>query len=163
MVKQFISISLKKILALAFLAISLQAFGQEALIKVEVSSDTLFAGEPFQLRVTIENFQGEYKAPDMSAFRRLGGPNQSTYLSMINGTVKQSAQYTYTLLAEEPGEYRLGSAQCAGPRESLSSPDIILRFGPVREEGGSVEEKWTEVGQGKPADQPVEKLNKRKF
>ena len=41
-------------------------FGQEASIKAEISKDTIYAGQPFKLRITILNHAGNYSPPDLS-------------------------------------------------------------------------------------------------
>lgn len=138
-------------------------FAQEASIKAELSTATVYSGQPFKLRITIENHQGRFIPPDLSKLQMVGGPSQSNRMSIINGEVRQSEQYTYMLIAREAGDYNLGIAASEGEQGSLSTPDIVIR---VEESVSGIregQEKWIEIGKDSLPEKPALKLKKRKF
>ena len=137
--------------------------GQEAAISVETSSDTLYAGIPFKLRITLENHGGRLIPPAIDQLKIIGGPNQSSSFSMINGQVKQSSSVTYMLLAEEPGTYRLGQATTEGSGTILGTEEIILNILPSENGMKKDSEEWNRIGGDKEIKEDKPKLKTRKF
>lgn len=84
---------------------------QDVIFKLELSKDTILLGNVIELRYSIENTQGDFKAPDFSDFTMVSGPNVSSQFSMINGRVTQSSSYTYFLRPETEGTYEIEAAQ----------------------------------------------------
>lgn len=87
------------------------AHSQDAVFRTELSRDTILLGNVIELRYTIENIQGDYKAPRFDGFTMVSGPNVSSQFSMINGKVTQSSSYSYFLRPEETGVYTIDGAQ----------------------------------------------------
>jgi hypothetical protein len=89
------------------LGISLATFAQkQATFTVKLSNDSILMGNPFQVTFTLENGRGQnFQAPAFTDFDVVGGPNQSSSFSMINGEVTQSLSYSYWLEARKPGNY----------------------------------------------------------
>jgi hypothetical protein len=91
------------------------AVAQETVFRVELSTDSILAGNYLEVRFIIENGAGDFEAPDFEGFDVLVGPNTSSSFSMINGKVSQKASYTYVIrpfregiLYIEPAVFRLG-------------------------------------------------------
>lgn len=137
--------------------------GQEASISVETSGDTLYAGIPFKLRVTLENHEGQLVPPDIAQLKIIGGPNHSSSFSMINGQVTRSSSYTYILLAEEPGKYALGKASTKGGGSMLETEDIILNILPSEKGLKTEGEEWKTISGDKEKKEEKPKLKTRKF
>lgn len=77
---------------------------QDAKFTVEVSSDSILMGNYFEVTFSIENGKGQnFQAPDFQDFLIVGGPNQSSSFSMVNGVTTQSMRYTYYLEPKEAG------------------------------------------------------------
>lgn len=98
--------------------------GQEISFKVEVTSDTIYQGNFFKVRYTVENTQGDFIAPELDDWILVGGPNTSSQFSMINGQVKQSASYEYVLQAPEEGNFII-------PQASLNNNGEVLTTDPI--------------------------------
>ncbi|TVQ45600.1 MAG: hypothetical protein EA362_08525 [Saprospirales bacterium] len=108
----------------------------DVVFKVEVSSDTVLIGNYFQLKFTVENARGGFVPPDFYGFEVVGGPNQASSFSMINGKVTQSASYTYYLeplqegiLFIEPASIEIGGKIMETPIleiNVLPNPDGII-------------------------------------
>ena len=92
---------------------------------VSVSSDTILLGNYFELKFTIENAPASgFKAPDLYAFKVIGGPNTSSSMSIINGEVSQSSSFSYYLEPPDIGVYTIKPAY-------LTSEDIALETYPI--------------------------------
>lgn len=106
-------------------------------ISVSTSSDTVLIGNFFEIKFTVENFDGQFIPPNMEDFEIVGGPNQSTMMSMINGKVSKSSSYSYYLKPVFEGVYEIGSARVEGEEKELvtlpiqivviSNPDGIIQ------------------------------------
>ncbi len=66
----------------------------------------------FQVSFTLENANGQgFQAPAFDDFDVVGGPSQSTQMTIINGRTSQKLSYSYVLTSSKPGRYTLGSAR----------------------------------------------------
>ncbi len=99
---------------------------QESKFKIEVSADTLLAGNYFELKFTIEDMDGKFEAPDLSDFDIVGGPNTSSSFSMINGNVSQSSSYSYYLKPRDIGVYTIPPAFVLADSDTLATMPIDI-------------------------------------
>lgn len=92
--------------------LSLAAFAQtEPIFRVKVSQDSVLFGNPIEVRFTLEQGRGKnFQPPSFSGFDVVGGPNQSSNFSMINGEVKQSMTFSYFIEPREIGNYYIEPA-----------------------------------------------------
>ena len=77
---------------------------QEDGFYLELLRDTVLAGNVLQVAFIANNVAGKFEGPDMREFNIVSGPNTSTSMSMVNGTISQYASYSYTIYLEEIGE-----------------------------------------------------------
>ena len=103
---------------------------QESKFKIEVSADTLLAGNYFELKFTIEDMDGKFEAPDLSEFDIVGGPNTSSSFSMINGNVSQSSSYSYYLKPRDIGVYTIPPAFVLTESDTLATMPIHIYVAP---------------------------------
>ena len=112
-------------IGLGITAMALDA--QDAKFTVEVSMDTVLLGNYFELKYSIENTQAQqFEAPDLSAFRVVGGPNSSSSMSIVNGQVSQSSSYTYYLEPVEIGLYAIPPAYMTAEDAELETPPMEI-------------------------------------
>jgi len=97
---------------------------QDVVFKVEVTSDTLYFGNPLGVKYTIENVQGDFEPPQFDAFELVGGPNVSSQFSMVNGHVTQSASYEYILMPLDPGVVSIGMATLTNGDDTYHSESL---------------------------------------
>lgn len=118
--------------AIVFLCFFITGKAQDARLIVEVSADTVLLGNYFELKFTIENAQGRFEAPDLSAFQVMGGPNTSTSISMINGEVKRSAAYSFYLKPTDIGNFTIPPAYVVTDDQTLETVpfEIIVKPNP---------------------------------
>ncbi len=84
--------------------------------KFELTADktTVKQNERFQIYFTFEggdrtSLEG-YRPPSLKNFRVLSGPNQSSSMTIINGSVSSSITYSYILVASSIGEFTINGA-----------------------------------------------------
>ena len=94
----------KYLIVIILLATCHWSFGQDATFYVE-APDTVAIGKPFKVTFTLENAKGEIDVPEFFGLKVVGGPNQSTSVSIVNGDMTQTMSISYSLLAEEEGQW----------------------------------------------------------
>jgi hypothetical protein len=94
----------------AFCGVS--AFAQS--FTTSVSSNTVGVNEQLQVTFTFsgEDINGikNFRPPDFKEFLTLSGPNQSTNMSIINGSVSGSRSFSYIIQPRQMGRATIGSA-----------------------------------------------------
>ena len=86
---------------------------QDVKISADVDKNPVAADEQFTLEVTVSTSGASarnLKMPDLGKFLILSGPNQSTSMQIINGTVTSSQSYSYVLQPREQGKFTIGPA-----------------------------------------------------
>ena len=104
---------MKKLLfSIVVLTLSIACFAQkETSFTVEVSTDSILMGNTFEVSFSVENGQGvDFQLPEFANFHVVGGPNQSSSYSMVNGDVTQSMSYSFYLEPKEIGNYYIEPA-----------------------------------------------------
>jgi len=72
---------------------------------------TVAENQNFQYTLTLENGSGKnVKTPPFSDFTLMGGPNTSSSMQIINGSMSQSESYTYILRPNKQGTFTIGPA-----------------------------------------------------
>ena len=101
------------------------AFAQE--FTANVSSSAVDVGEQFEITFSLNTTGKNFRPPTFIDFNVLMGPNQSTQMQIINGSVSQTTSYTYVLQAVKEGTFKIGSAEIiAGNTKSTSNPVTII-------------------------------------
>lgn len=101
---------------------------QEASFRIEVSSDSVLLGNYFEVKFILENGSGsQFEPPSFDGFSLVGGPNQSSSFSMVNGKISQSMAYSYYLEPQDIGNYYIEAAYVKVGGEILeTAPKMIL-------------------------------------
>ena len=71
---------------------------------LELKTDTVLAGNVLEVSFIANNIAGQFEAPDLTGIDVISGPNTSSSMSMVNGTVTQHASYSYGIYLKEIGE-----------------------------------------------------------
>lgn len=107
---------------LCFLFIQLDA--QERSFKVELSYDTVYIGNPIKLQFTIKNLTGDFESPNLQGFYIVSGPNLNSSFSMVNGEINNEKSYSYLIMPQDIGVYKIPGAQLHTKKESLTTPEV---------------------------------------
>lgn len=76
----------------------------------QVSANKVAKGQPFMVQFTLENAQGEFKPPKFDGFQVVGGPNQSTQMSFVNGDFSRQVSISYYIVATRTGKLTIDEA-----------------------------------------------------
>ncbi len=100
---------------------------QDVSFSVEVSTDSLLMGNMIEVKFALKNAHGTaIQTPDFEGFQIVGGPNQSSSFSMINGTTTQEISYTYYLKPIEEGTFYILPASIEVEGEFLETTPIEI-------------------------------------
>ena len=95
-----------------------------------VSSNTVGVTEQLQVTFTFsgDDINGikNFRAPDFKEFLTLSGPNQSTNMSIINGSVSASRSFSYILQPRQMGKATIGSASVEFKGKSYQTNPIKI-------------------------------------
>jgi hypothetical protein len=96
------------------MAVALPVYAQNATFVATVDRSPVGLGEQFTLSLTLSGSAPgggkNLQLPDLSKFRVMSGPNQSTSMQIINGAVSSSATYSFVLQPKEIGTFTIGPA-----------------------------------------------------
>jgi hypothetical protein len=119
------------ILRIKYLVILLSAF----FLGGPVSAQELTAKGPSQVQVgqrfrvtwSLNANGSSFTAPKISEFQVLGGPNQSTQMQYVNGSMSQSISFSYELRAVKEGEYKIAPARITVGGKGISSNVLKIK------------------------------------
>ena len=116
-------------------------FAQE--FNATVSTPAVDVGEQFQITFSLNTTGKNFRPPTFIDFNVLVGPNQSTQMQIINGSVSQTISFTYVLQAVKEGTFKIGTAEIiAGNTKVLSnSVTIIVSKGNNKHAAGSTQKQ----------------------
>lgn len=109
-------------------------YSQNVSFTAGVDKNPVASDEQFTLEFTITTSGASarsFNAPDLSKFLTLSGPNQSTSMQIINGSVSSSQSFSYILQAREAGKFQIGSAtiEVGGSQFKSNVVDVTVTKG----------------------------------
>ena len=114
-------------LALLGSLVSGSAFGQ----KLTASAPgQVQVGQRFQVTWELNSSGSNFIAPEITDFQVLGGPNQSTSMQFINGSMSQSITYSYVLRAIKEGSFNIGPAKIKAGGNVIESNELTINVVP---------------------------------
>lgn len=123
--------SLLKHSAFTLIATLLLSFGysQEVSFTAASSHSVVKTGDRFQIQFTANTKISNFKAPKLSNFRVLSGPNQSTNMSWVNGKTASTISYNYVLMAIKEGDFTIGPAVASANGKAYKTNAIKIKVG----------------------------------
>ena len=101
-------------------------FAQDFEFSATASHTEVATGDRFQIEFTANDQFTNFKAPNLSSFRVLSGPNQSTNMSWVNGNMSAKITYSYILMAVKEGEFAISPAVCAYKGKAYNSNALTI-------------------------------------
>ncbi len=86
----------------------------------QASKTRVAVGETFQISFTLNTNGSGFKAPSLADFEVYGGPNQSSNVTFVNGSMSQSISLSYILAPKKEGKFTIGPA-------SISTSNGVIR------------------------------------
>ncbi len=102
------------------------AVNAQAVLSATVNRNSVSVSDQFQLTFSLNTNGSRFQGPDLKDFYVLGGPNQSTSMQFINGSVSQSISFTYILQAKAEGTFKIGFASIEAEGKRIQSNGIIM-------------------------------------
>ncbi|MDP6908483.1 MAG: BatD family protein, partial [Flavobacteriales bacterium] len=114
------------LLPIALLFQVLIVYGQTAKLTASAPGQVQ-VGQRFQVTWSLNTKGSNFIAPEISDFQVLGGPNQSTNMQWINGSMTQSISYSYVLRATKEGTFKIGPAKIKVGNGIVKSNELTVR------------------------------------
>ena len=111
-------------------------------------------GQRFQITWSLDANGSSFTAPEITGLRVLGGPNQSTSMQYVNGSMTQSITFSYVVLAEKEGEFKIGPAKIKAGGNIITSNELkvkVLKGNSPQANGGN-SQGATQNASGDPKD-----------
>ncbi|MCX6292463.1 MAG: BatD family protein [Bacteroidetes bacterium] len=124
--KHIFSNRLTGIATLLFLLMHFSVSAADATLTATVSQTTLAVGEQVEVTFTLNGNGSNFHAPPFTDFNLLMGPNQSTSMQFVNGSVSQTISYTYVLQAVKEGTFKFGSATMDAGGKKITSNQVTI-------------------------------------
>ena len=85
------------------------------------------AGQRFQVTWSLNANGSSFTPPKMDGFNVLRGPNQSTNMQYINGSMSQSLTFSYVVQATKEGEFIIGPAKIKAGGNIVESNKLTIK------------------------------------
>ncbi|RKR84945.1 oxygen tolerance protein BatD [Mucilaginibacter gracilis] len=136
--------NIKKYIFILLLCCTGSVWGQS--FTASVSKSQVATGEVFEVQFTLNASGGSYTQPSFGGLQVVGGPNESTSMESVNGSMSQSVSIGYDLVASKEGTYTIGSATVVSNGKTLSTRPITVKV--IK---GSPQQQQQQGGQGQQA------------
>ena len=120
---------MKKLLSTGILVLCLvQIFAQQASLSASVSKQKVALNERFQFTITLSNGGSvkDFRAPSLSDFIVMGGPNQSNSTVYANGKMSSTITYSYVLQPKNLGKFTIGAAYLKVDDKTLTTQPVFV-------------------------------------
>lgn len=101
---------MKKIVYILIFIITLANVSFAQKLTAQASKTKVAVGESFQISFSLNSSGSNFKAPPLNDFDVYSGPNQSTSMSYVNGSMSQSITLSYVVAAKKEGKINIGAA-----------------------------------------------------
>lgn len=120
---------------------------EEITFSASINKNTVSLGEQVQITFTLNASGSSFKPPSFSDFYVLSGPNQSTSMQFINGSVSQSISYSYILQPKTEGTFKIGSAtiEATGKRFQSNPITITITKGSTKPQANTQSSEETDI------------------
>jgi hypothetical protein len=122
-------------------------------LTVQVSSNKVQVGVPFQIAFSINTVPNTFTPPDFKNFDIYSGPNQSQSTQFVNGNLSQSFSISYLLSAKKEGKLTIGAMTIVANGQSFqSNPVTVEAFKGNVPSGGQQQQQQAGGGQAQEED-----------
>jgi hypothetical protein len=131
---------MKKILYILILIVPLGNIALAQKFTVQASKTKVTVGEQFQISFSLNNNGNNFQAPALTNFDVYSGPNQSTSMSFVNGTMSQSVSLSYIIAAKKEGKFTIGPASVNVNGTTVQSTSInieVVKGAPNQQQQGN--------------------------
>jgi hypothetical protein len=84
-------------------------------------------GENFRITWELNANGSDFVAPEITDFQVLGGPNQSTAMQYVNGSMSQSLSFSYIVRGMKEGTFTIAPARIKANGQVIQSNAISIK------------------------------------
>lgn len=95
-------------------------------VYAQVSSKKVQVGVPFEYAVVISVSTNNFTPPNLKDFDIVGGPNQSSSVQYVNGTMSQQLIISYNLVAKREGKFTIGAASVVSGGQKYETAPVVI-------------------------------------
>jgi hypothetical protein len=118
------------ILAIGLFCTVASVFAQDPAFQATVEPASVGLGDQFTLAFVLSNAGmgggKNLQLPDLGKFRIMSGPNTSSSVQIINGSMSSTTTYTYVLQPKEMGTWTIGPATIIAAGKTLTSQPVTV-------------------------------------
>lgn len=100
---------------------------QDVKVTATVSKSVVGTGEAFEISFSVNGNIESFNPPPLNGFQVVGGPNQSSSYSSINGNTTASVAISYDLVGVKEGEYTIGPATFVVGGKHIKSNSVKIK------------------------------------
>ena len=100
---------------------------QDVKVTATVSKSVVGTGEAFEISFSVNGNIESFNPPSLNGFQVVGGPNQSSSYSSINGNTTASMSISYDLVGVKEGEYIIGPALVVVNGKQVKSNSVKIK------------------------------------
>ena len=133
------------------LASQFAAVGQDAAFTASVDKDKLSTSDQFQVNFSLNGSSAgkNFRPPPLVDFLVLSGPNQSTSMQFINGSMSGSVSYGYVLQPRAAGKFTIAPASIEYDGKVLKSQPVAIEVSKGAARGGKQPQQGDDAEVGK--------------
>lgn len=91
-----------------------------------ITKNPVEVGEQFQLTFSLNTSGSNFNTPGFPDFSVLSGPNQSTSMQFVNGSMSQSTSFSYYLAANKPGKFIIQGVSIEAKGKRITAAPITI-------------------------------------
>jgi len=112
-------------------------------------------GENFRITWELNANGSDFVAPEITDFQVLGGPNQSTAMQYVNGSMSQSLSFSYIVRGMKEGTFTIAPARIKANGQVIQSNAISIKVLKGSGAAASAQQGQQQQGQQQQKQQPA--------
>jgi hypothetical protein len=111
------------------LALAIPASSQDIAFTASANKTSSFVGDQIQVIFTLNANGNRFQPPALNDFNILMGPNQSTSMQFVNGSMSQSLSFSYFIQPKSEGSFKIGPAYIESNGKRIASNILTIVVG----------------------------------
>lgn len=116
-------------------------------VTVQVSSNKVQVGSPFQIVFTANAQPSTYTPPNFKDFDVFSGPNTSQSMQYVNGAMSQSFSISFLIAAKKEGKFQIGSMVFTFNGQNVGSSPVNIEATKGAVPAGQQQQQQTQTAQ----------------
>ncbi len=137
------------------LVCSLRVGAQALKFTSSASKNEVGTGEQFEVTFSVNGNAESFSPPNFNNFQVVGGPNQSTSMESVNGSMTVNSSVSYELMAVKEGEFTIGPASIVVNGRRITTNPIkikVVKGRPAPQNNSGQNAPDNNVAEGKPGE-----------